>query len=175
MDEQFDSNIYKTAPERLLENLKDNFKGNYKAYFFGDPFAIPQSQLPCIIVDLDDERSELGPTGFDRLHQTIIVKVVHNKRDDFGGDTETSLTKRKLMLAMSARDATTKQYVPESVMGIVRKFYTLSNEIELQDPGEIKYGIVNRNFAAEADQNSLTAEAQLTLTTSQLIQVDNRA
>jgi hypothetical protein len=144
---------------------------NSRSIFFGDPFAIPVSQLPCIIVDTDQTIDKLGPTGYDRVLTTIVVKVVLNKRDDFAGDVADSVTKRKLVDYIAARDATTKQYLPATVMGILRTSLTLDNKL-INMESETKYGIVER--IVQAGMESLTAEGQVTVTTEELIQVDNR-
>lgn len=167
-------NVMTDAAENILTDLETAFGSEFQGYFFGDPFAIPISLLPCMIVDLDEESQALGPTGFDRNTQTISVRIVLNKRDDFGGDTNTSLTKKRLKNYMSARDATTKQYLEQSVLGVVRKYLTLNAEIENQT-GRIRYGVSDRSlFATNEKQAMLTAEAELTITTSELVQVDNR-
>jgi hypothetical protein len=163
------------AATQILNDLKTAFGTEFKAYFFGDPFAIPISLLPCIIVDLNEETQALGPTGFDRNSQSISVRVVLNKRDDFGGDTSMSLTKQRLKNYMSARDATTKQYVEQSVLGVIRQYLTLNAEIENQT-GRINYGISDRSlFTTSEKQAQLTSEAELTITTSELVQIDNRS
>lgn len=162
---------YRYAAERILDKLQSNFGDQFKVYFFGDPFAIPISQLPCIVVDTDSTIDKLGSTGHDRVLTTIIVKVILNKRDDFAGDVADSVTKRKLLDYIAARDATTKQYLPGTVMGILRTYLTLDNQL-INMESETRYGIVERNVAPGME--SLTAEGQVTVTTEELIQVDNR-
>ena len=170
-DDEQNATVYKYAAERILDRLQSNFGDQFKAYFFGDPFAIPISQLPCIIVDTDGTDDQLGPTGHDRVVTSLVVKVVLNKRDDFAGDQADSVTKRKLLNYVAARDATTKQYLPGTVMGILRSVLTLDNKM-LNMSSQTKYGIVDRSVATGME--SLTAEAQVTVTTEELIQVDNR-
>jgi hypothetical protein len=168
------TNLYKPVGERILEKLHDYFggeEGEFKAYFYGDPFAIPVSQLPCIIVDVDEEKQELGPTGMDRITTTLVIKVVLNKRDDYGGDTAISVTKKKLMTYMSARDATTQQYLPETVMGIIRQYLTMNNEL-VNLTSDIKYGMLLRPGGTDVD--TLTTEAQVTIETQELIVISGR-
>ena len=176
MDNNQYNNAYQPAAERILANIVDKMGSNFKEFFYGDPFAIPESQLPCIIVDPDKTHSELGPTGMDRITQTITVKVVLNKRDDFGGDTSVSITKKKLVQYMEARDNTTKQYIPETIMGIVRTYMTLSRQdtedLMIESVSDIEYGTTNRGTPGEYD--TLCAEAVCTITTTELVRVDNR-
>ena len=175
MDNDVTPNLYSTAAERILQNLHDNFKDEFKEYFFGDPFAIPISQLPCVIVDITTSHNEFGPTGMDRLTQSITINVVLNKRDDFGGDTSVSVTKKKLIDYMEARDDTTKQYLPSSVLGVVRTYLTLyeqeSQNLMVNSVSDVRYGMTNRS----SDQyDTLAAEAAVTITTTELVRVDNR-
>jgi hypothetical protein len=174
MDDNQYSNAYKTASERILANLHDQFP-KFKEFFYGDPFAIPVSQLPCIIVDPGKTHNELGPTGMDRVTQTIDIKVVLNKREDFAGDSAVSITKKKLVQYMEARDDTTKQYLPQTVMGVVRTFLTLSESepqnLMVNSISDIDYGVSNRSSAT---YDTLAAEAVCTITTTELVRVDNR-
>ena len=66
----------KRIETRIIELLKDELKtAGFKAYFEGDPIAIPQSLLPCITVEVVTTAFDADPpTGTDESHQNVLIK-----------------------------------------------------------------------------------------------------
>ncbi len=158
----------KTLPDTIKDYLTNDLpKGYFKIIFYGDPMNIPSSLLPCIAVDKINTKIEAGPTGMDRIETKIIISLMYNKKEDFGKTTDEMVGKRKIEEFAEAIDKNSHEYSPLSVMGILRKNFTLGDVVLNQDV-DINYGVVPR------PGNELTAEAQITVTFRQLRVVSGR-
>lgn len=159
---------FKDTTDRILQYLKDNFGDQFHAFFEGDPIHIPQSLFPCIVVSKVSSTIQTGPTGADENTESIIIKVILNKKDDFGNnEVNTNMTERRLRHIVEARDATTLQYVPESIMGALRLNITLG-DVVLDESLAVKYGVDLR------PDDVITSEAHVTATVRTRILVPQR-
>lgn len=147
--------------------LKGSFKDTFKAYFFGDPLSIPQNLLPCISVEKNSSENRLGPTGHDQVSTTLTIKVIYNKKDDFGKNTNESSLHRTMMEIVEGRDPETSDYKDTSVLGLLRRNLTLGGTIvgQVANP---EYGLVPR------PEDTLTEEAHIVLTLEEIIPINNR-
>lgn len=158
---------YQNIVERILDVLKANFGDYFKAYYDGDPILIGQSSLPAIAIDMEEEKYDLGPTGFDNNGQQVVIKLIMNKKDDFGADDKTDQTGKKLRILAAGRSAN-GLLLPESVVGALRTDFTLAETL-LDQEISIKYGVMPR------PEDVITAEAHITIVTRELQEVPNRA
>lgn len=146
--------------------------GYFKSFFYGDPLVIPSSLLPCVSVEKISTDIKAGPIQSDEIDTLVAIKLMYNKKDDFGKTANEVLGVRALEEYAEAIDKTTNQYSPNSVMGILRKYFTLANPDNsynvLDQKVKIKYGIVPR------PSGNMTAEAQIEVTFHQLRKVVGR-
>lgn len=163
--------IYKDAmptPARLIwELLRDNLQEHFKAIYYGDPVKIPESLMPCLIVDPINTANELGPTGHDDMTTQVMVKIVFNKKDDFNAGPKEALTKQKVEYFAEGRDKDTGLYLPNTVQGVLRKNITVQNDAS-QFTDSINYDVILR------PEETITQEAHITLIISSIIQVPDR-
>ncbi len=160
--------LFKDTTDRLLQYLKDTFGDQFHAYFEGDPVQIGQSLLPCIVVQKVTGTIQTGPTGADENIEQIMIKVILNKKDDFGAtETNVELTERRLRRIVEARDSVTLQYVPESLMGGLRTNITLG-DVVLDMSHNIAYDLDLR------PDDMITSEAHITTTVRTRILVPQR-
>ena len=158
-----------TISDKIIGTLKDNLGSSFfKQYYNGDPIAIPQSLMPCIVVEKQGTNIEAGPTQMDDVTYTIVVKVIFNKKDDFGKRDDEANTQRKLEDIVEGIDETTGQWDTRSILGILRKNFTLENEITDQVL-EVNYGLAPR------PQDVVTAEANIMLTIRDILVVSGRS
>ncbi len=163
-----DDKVFDTISTRVLRFLKDNFaSGQFNAFYDGDPLLIGISRLPAIIVETSSANTLIGPTGFDKWQETITIKIVVNKRDEVGAEEDTVLGYKRLKQLVGARDITTKKFIPESLMGILRTNFTLDDVVIHQDV-TIDYGI------GERGDELLTSEAHIQFTAHELIEIGQR-
>lgn len=171
-----DNNYQKTLIDRILGYLQAPGVGlpvgYFKQYFYGDPIAIPSSLLPCVSVEKQQTDIVAGPIVSDEIDTTVAIKLMYNKKDDFGVNLREVTGVRALEQYAEGIDPTTNQYSPVTVMGILRKYFTLSDEDNnytvLDQKVSIKYGIVPR------PDDGVTQECQIIVTFHQLRNVYNR-
>lgn len=156
-----------TPARKIWQLLRDNLSDPFRAFYYGDPVLIPESMLPCIVVDTINSASDLGPTQFDDLTTSVIVKVIFNKKDDFNATPEQALTKQKVEFYTEGRDINTGLYLPNTIMGILRTNITLEENASQFTAG-VNYDVIIR------PEDTITEESHTTLNVSAIIQVPNR-
>ncbi len=160
--------MYEEPTARILRFMKDLFPdGPFKAFYDGDPHLIPLVNLPAIIVEKLEDVTESGPTGTDRVTEKIIIKLVMNKRDDWGQPDSVDLTERRIRLLVEQRDST-GAYLPQSVKGALRTKLTMEGSV-IDNDMVFEIGSVPR------PESTLTSEGHLTISVSYLVGVANRA
>jgi hypothetical protein len=163
-DIQFKKTLIDTIKDLLADNLPT---GYFQKIFYGDPLLIPSSLLPCIAIEKLHTKIKVGPTGMDKIITTVKINLMYNKKEDFGKTDDEVLGVRKIEEYAEAVDETTGEFDSMSVMGILRKNFTMGNVVLDQDV-DINYGIVPR------PGNELTAECQIQVSFTQLKIVSSR-
>lgn len=164
-----DATQWKDISERILERLEENLKGNgFIGFFDGDPIAIPQSMLPSIVVETTSASTLPAPTGYDKWQENLVIKVVMNKKDDFQGDLTTNETYKKIKKIIQGRASSTGEFHPESIMGALRKNFTLENVLVHQEVN-VDIGL------AERTAELTTAEGHIAFVVHQLIPIGQRS
>lgn len=151
--------------EYLRDILGDIFKDNY--YVGSDILFIPEENLPCVIIEEEAEIPRRGPLGFDVLRTEVLIKLVVNKKDDFGKKFGETLWRQRLQQLCSARDAETKEYLEQSVQGVLRKNFTMGGRFNNHEV-EVRYGIVPRGT------DYRTEEAHISVAVEEHVPVSNR-
>lgn len=158
-----------TVVDTLIELFKENLGTSlFKQYFFGDPVAVPQSMLPAIAIDLNRTSYELGPSYHDEVTHEVTIQLLFNKKDDFGKPEGEVGVMRDLQNAVQARDETTGEFLPTSILGILRKNLTMGN-LMIESVPSVEFGIVPR------PSEVVTAEAHITVTITELQEVSGRS
>ncbi len=158
----------KNVPQTLLDLFRDNFKeGPFKGFREGDPIIPAQSMLPALFITEKQTNYDLGPTGFDELEHQILIQIVYNKKDDYGKPDEAASLDATLDEIAQGRDDT-GEFLPGSIMGILRKNYTIGN-LAIESIGSVKKGVVPRS------EELITAEAHIELTIRELQQISGRS
>jgi hypothetical protein len=169
---------YRDAVVRILELLKDNFGEAYgiAAFYEGDPVIFGTSSLPAICVMKRDASYDVSATQTDEITTSILIKLVLDKREDYGGSTTIDLTDKRLRTMIEGRDQTTAQYATESLMGILRTFYTMnySNPLNpiLTQTEKVSYHLVDRT--SMHDETLVTMEGHILVTLRERVQVNGR-
>lgn len=168
MDTGNSANYKQTGADKILGLLRTTFGDKFKTYYNGDPEAIPQSALPAITANITRQRIDNEATGVDIIIEDILVKMILNKKDDFGAAANSDLTEVKLRRMAAGQDATTGQWLEGTLM------YTLRTQITLNDT------TVGQNIAINYDVNLrpddvVTMEAWAEISVSRFVQVPQRS
>lgn len=155
--------------DKIIELLREGMSGDgalqIKQFYFGDPIDIPESCLPCIAVEPDRTEVEHGPTGMDDVGYNIVVKVIMDKREDWGKEDSGDVAGVRKLIELT--EGQTQATDLGTVVGILRTNFTLGENVHNQEL-TIEYGVTPR------PKEVLTAEASVMVNINDLIQVDNR-
>lgn len=168
---------YSDAVDRILAYLEGGFGAKFHRYYEGDPIYIPQSLMPAICVMKLSGETKPSATGTNDLIEKILIKVVYNKKDDYGSnfsDDKIDFTERKLRRLVSARDPITKEFMNGTIFGILMTNFTLGNEViqmNLTDDYAIDYRPATSNPRGEV---MLTQEAYVTVDLTMRVIVEPR-
>lgn len=169
------ANYAESLEERILRLLKTNLgSANFKMYYRGDPFLIPQSLLPAVVVERVESRTTFGPTGMDNKDTTIRIKLVYNKKDDFGRAADVVGNHQRIQELAEGLDPTTGEQSLYSVIGLLRKEAELDpantsvDKAVLDNEMTVRYGVFPR------PEQVITDEAHIICRFSQLVTVTGR-
>ncbi|WP_440220926.1 hypothetical protein [Dietzia sp. MNB45] len=155
----------------VIKFLKDEYvgKGFIKTVMDGDPGALPQFDMPCLIVEKLEDESSNGATGLQEVRDSLVIKVVMDKREDFPDPQATqadtaNLTGRRLRKFIEGRDPESRQrYAKGSLRRVVLNRFEAEG-IATNSTMRVQYGV------AERPDYQLTTEGHLTLTYTYLMQ-----
>jgi hypothetical protein len=158
-----------SQPEVIRNALELGLGSVIKGYYLtGDPLKIPVANMPAVICLLESSSDDTGPTSQDLNSHTTIIKVVYNKKDDIGASPTQDMTREKIRRLIEDRDGVTKQYLPNTILGILRADYTFTGRFVLQSIST-KYDISIR-----LGMEDMTEEAEITVRTKEYITISNR-
>ncbi|MFD4554410.1 hypothetical protein ACFWP5_08780 [Streptomyces sp. NPDC058469] len=160
--------MYEEPTARILRFFKDLYPdGPFKSFYDGDPDVIPEVNYPALIVEKQGDVTESGPTGTDEVTEEILVKVVLDKRDDWGANDNADLTQRRIRQLVEARDDT-GAYLPQSIKGALRT--------QLSMEGAAINNTMRFEIGSMPRQNDvISAEGHLTITVTYFVAVANRS
>lgn len=152
--------------EKILELLRNTF-GKQFNYFNGDPIAIAESSLPAITVSEPTAQIQEDATGTDEIIETVLIKLVFNKKDDLGASPDTLQTEWKQRHLVKGQDPQSKEWADGTLMKALRENFTIDDTRLSQD------------IRIEADVNVrpedvITNEYWVTITTRRLAFVPSR-
>lgn len=160
-----------TVSDQIKEFLKTAQYGDLFQYFFyGNPEeGIPSNQCPCVVVVKEDAEISQGPTGMDFISENILIRVVLSKREFLEeGPSDEVLTQREFEQLCQGIDATTGLYTANSIVGILRNNFTLSQTVTNQTI-KVSYGKVMNPVVDE-----ITREAQIKVFAEYYIMTPNK-
>lgn len=161
----------KTTIDLLLELLKDNFGSDvFTTYYEGDPLQIPAASLPAISVTKRSGSVQQDATMMDKLTGQIFIRIIFDKKDDYGASDNIDLTERKIREIVEGRDDYGR-FADGTILGIVRPHLTIGGSV-IESNINWEYGIVPRGqFGGDVSE---TSEGQITISIQELVQVANR-
>jgi len=151
--------------DKLLEYLKTYADKRIKQFYYGDPLLLPISNLPALIVENRSASIANGPTGLDEIDGTYIIKIVMNKKDELGKTPDEMSCQRTLSDLLMKRTST-NEFEATSVLGILRKYFTLGEVINDQ--------LISVEFFTAARGELITEEIELLINIKDFVNVPNR-
>lgn len=170
--------LYDYPARQIQKKLAEELGDMFHAYFYGDPVAIGKSLLPACIVEWEKSDPLQAPTRTDKWNHRIVIKIVLNKMDDTGISLISGSrlidtpTKARMERMVMARDAVTKDYIQNCVLGVLRRNFTMQGGM-IDNKAAIQFWIAprpdDRGVAFPA------AECHITLQAAETIRVNDRS
>ncbi len=149
---------YKDGVQRIYDLCREAFGSKFVAYFNGDPEEIAEADLPAITVSEPDGVIESGATQTDDIVEVILIKLIHNKKDDVNADNKNvNLTEWKQRQLVKGQDPTTKQYMEGTLMHALRTKFTLGD-------ATVNQRVELLSTSARRGENTFTQEYWITVT-----------
>lgn len=165
---------YVDLPHQLKAILQDAFGSSvFKTYFIGDPWLFAKDSLPAIVVQETDDDTDTDATGLDKVTHKIVVKLVFDKRDDFGASATTDMTEERIRgyidgrTDLSSGNNIATAYAPQTIKGILRTNFSMGGEI-------VNQKLKTRYFLEHRPNELLTQQGTVTFTIDELVLVPNR-
>ena len=155
--------MYAQPVDKLVEVLREEFGEQFKAYYNGDPDAIPDFNMPCVSVVKNSDQIANGPTGMQRVTEELVVKIIYNKADDWTAQTDqVALTEKKIRDVVEAVDPSTGNYLPQTVKHALLNRFTATG-LQLNQAMTFELGVLPRS------EELITQEGHLTLSVTYLV------
>lgn len=151
--------------DKLLEYLKTYCDKRIKQFYYGDPLLLPISNMPALIVENKSANIANGPTGLDEIDNTYMVKIVMNKKDELGKTPDEMSCQRTLSDLLMKRTST-NEFEATSVLGILRKYFTLGQTINDQ--------LISIEFFMASRGDLITEEVELLINIKDFVNVPDR-
>jgi hypothetical protein len=166
------ANNYDLTVEEVIANtLKENLGSSlFKNYLVGriDSPTVNRSMMPCLLVSRLGSSGKQQSTATDVNTYTVTVTIILDRRAGFlgvHGEEANSLLMNNLMDGI---DPVTKEYSEQSILGILRKNFSLVGVIDNE--------LYNVNYPITRLRDTVTTmEAVLRLTVDKHVVVTGRS
>ena len=152
--------------DKILTHLKDYCDKRIIKFYYGDPLVIPASNLPAIVVENKSSSIAQTATGLDELSSSYSIKLIMNKKDEIGKNPEEVVLQRTMADIVMGVD-TNNNYKDNSIVGILRKYFTLGNALTDQN--------ISIDFSLSDRAGLITEEAQIIINIQDFVSVTVRS
>ena len=127
----------------LKIQLQAEMEGKVKAFYVGDPWIIPSSLLPCIMLNpIKTETNILDNQRDSHIHH-IEVSLIVDARQYFDATPEKMVGTEFLMETMEGEDSAGSIDTP-TILGILRRNLDLGSNRTIQNISTIDYTVRRR-------------------------------
>lgn len=163
----------KTIPDVIREILRDALpSGMFKSDYYGDPLAVPSTLLPAFFVNKTKTDISSNTTGTDQMRWYITVTLILNKKDEWMKAPNEQVGKRRLEELAEGIDPTTGELSAYSVIGVLRKNFSLSQNADNQT---VTIDYVFNNRGGNPKDPLITEEVNLNFIVERRLTVTNRS
>lgn len=106
-----------------------------KAVYFGDPGIVPQSLMPCIMVEPNVESPDGETTSYDKRQLDVSIMLMLDARDYFNVDAEEAMGDRKLVQSAELIARWFRQREKRTLDGLVNDIAVNETTYDVQDRG----------------------------------------
>ena len=146
----------KKSIELLVTKLKAKLSGKVKCMYIGDCTVIPESSLPCIIVDPDKTETTIADNTRDIHSHSIVISLVIDARQYFNATPDKMVGTIFLMDTMEGEESS-GGIDSHSILGVLRENLDLDTNRSISNITSIDYTTRNRT------EDLITLEASVHL------------
>jgi len=134
----------KTSIELVKALLKAKLTGGIKSFYTGDPYLIPNSLLPAILlVPIRTETDIIDNQRDKHIHFIDIALVIDAKQ--YFNSTPNEMVGSTFLMETMEKELSDGTIDPNSVLGIVRKNLKLGTNRNIQNVESIDYTVRKRS------------------------------
>ncbi len=127
----------------LKTALEQKLKGKVKAFYVGDPFIIPESLMPCIMINPLKTESNIIDNQRDAHVHNIEVSLIVDARQYFDATPEKMVGTQFLMETMEG-ETTTGTIDAVTILGVLRQNLDLGSNRFIENVSAIDYSVRRR-------------------------------
>lgn len=146
----------------LKTALETKLKGIVRSFYVGDPFIIPESQLPCIMINPIKTETTVLDNQRDSHTHTIEVSLIIDARKYFNATPATMVGTEFLMDTMEGETSAGAIDTP-TILGVLRSNLDLGTNRFIQNVSSIDYSVRRRT------EELITLEAISSLTIEYIV------
>lgn len=128
----------KKSIDLLKNKLEAKMSGKIKAIYIGDPWLIPASSLPCLMIAPDKTESDIADNARDIHTHSIVISLIIDARQYFDATPAQMVGTNFLMETMGSEDS---DGVPDSatILGVIRDNLNLDTNRFIRNVSSIDY------------------------------------
>ena len=128
----------KKSIELLKAKLEEKLKGSIKSIYTGDPHILPESVMPCIIVNPVRTDTEVADNARDVHTHSIAVSLVIDARQYFNATPDKMVGTEFLMTTMEG-ETSSGAIDSNSILGVLRENLTLDTNRSIGNISSVDY------------------------------------
>jgi len=128
----------KKSIELLKTKLEEKVKGIIKSIYIGDPVYIPDSCLPCIVINPMSTEVTVADSARDMHSHSIDISIVIDARQYFNATPDKMVGTEFLMKTMEG-ELSSGDIDPNSVVGVLRDNLTLASNRSIANISSVDY------------------------------------
>lgn len=133
----------KKSIELIKEKLEDKMRGKIKSFYIGDPWLLPESLMPAIMINPDRTETDVIDNTRDSHIHYIDVSLIIDARQFFDATPEKMVGTVFLMETMEG-EITDGTIDTASILGILRDNLDLGTNRFIQNVSSIDYTVRRR-------------------------------
>lgn len=106
-----------------------------KSVYFGDPGIVPQSLLPCAMVEPISESPDGETTSYDKKVMVVAISLMLDARQYFDVDAEEAMGDRKLVQSAEIISRYFRAQDKRKLDGLVNDIMVTDTTYDIQDRG----------------------------------------
>lgn len=128
----------KTSIDLLKNKFELEMKGKIKAFYIGDPWQIPASSLPCLMIAPDNTESDIADNARDIHTHNIVVSFIIDARQYLNATPGEMVGTTFLMETMGS-ESSSGTPGDATILGVIRDNLNLDTNRFIKNISSVDY------------------------------------